>query len=188
MRRLSMARVGCLSLATLLTLTLAVPAQAKTAEKLTTEVVGVIDGDTISILKGGKEVELRLEGIDAPEEGQAFFEISRKGLAHAVLGKTVVVHLTGRDLDNHLTGRVYLGQIDINLELVKARLAWHCRPQSSEKVLMNAEKAARKAKKGLWQQRVRPTPPWKYRLAEHAPGAEREVDELGYSDPPSRGF
>ncbi len=181
------ARKGSFVCATILILALALPAQGKIAEELSTEVVGVVDGNTIQVLKDGEEIEIRLEGIDAPEEGQAFFEVSRNGLTHAVLGKTAVIHLTGRDLDNHLTGRVYLGEIDINLELVKAGLAWHNRPCSREKALIDAEKTARKAKKGLWQQRVRPIPPWKYRLAEHAPGPEREIDEVGFGTRPPDG-
>ncbi len=171
------------SAAAILLLALTVPAYAKIADKLSTEVVAVTDGNTIWVVQDGEEIEIRLQGIDAPEEGQAFFDVSRNGLAHAVLGKTVTIQMTGRNLENHLTGRVYLGEIDINLELVKAGLAWHSRPDSKEKALMEAQKAARKAKKGLWQQRLQPTPPWKYRLAESRP-EEREVDQLGYSTPP----
>ncbi len=171
------------SVAAILLLALTVPAYANNADTLSAEVVAVTDGNTISIVRDGEDVEIRLQGIDAPEEGQAFYEVARNGLAHAVLGKTVTIQMTGRDLEKHLTGRVYLGEIDINLELVKAGLAWHNRPESSDKALMEAQKAARKAKKGIWQQRLRPTPPWKYRLAESRP-EEREVDQRGYSTPP----
>jgi len=34
--------------------------------------VGVSDGDTISVMRGGRAVKVRLNGIDCPENGQPF--------------------------------------------------------------------------------------------------------------------
>ncbi|MCP3959205.1 MAG: thermonuclease family protein [bacterium] len=167
--------------AALLGLVVVSPAGGKTTvEEFSGEVVVVSDGDTIAVLRDGDKVELRLEGIDAPEEGQAFSDVARDGLAHAILGKVVRIRCGGRDLENRMTGRVYLGELDINLELVKAGLAWHYRPVSSEKALSEAEKAARKAKTGLWQQRLKPVPPWKFRELQEEPDEERSVEQEGY--------
>jgi endonuclease YncB( thermonuclease family) len=45
-------------------------------------VVGVSDGDTITILDDAKtQHKIRFAGIDAPEKGQAFGERSRQSLA-----------------------------------------------------------------------------------------------------------
>ncbi len=167
----------------------AIPAVAA-LEEFSGEVVEVRDGDTIEVLRNGLEVEIRLAGVDAPETGQAYAKLARDGLAHAVLGKVVDVRVLGRDLDTCLLARVYLGEFDINLELVKAGLVWHYRQRvSSDKAFSEAQKVARKAKRGLWQGGPRPIPPWEYRRAlEEAENTDldREADELGYSQQPRR--
>ena len=151
------------------------------------EVVEVKDGDTIEVLRDGLEVEIRLAGVDAPEVGQAYAEIARDGLAHAILGKVVDVRVLGRDLDTCLLARIYLGEIDINLALVKAGLAWHYRSRAlADKAFSEAQKVARKEKRGLWQRGPRPIPPWEYRRAlEEAEelDLDREVDEPAYVQP-----
>ncbi len=173
---------GCVALSGLT----AVPAVA-TLEEFSAEVVEVRDGDTIEVLRDGLEVEVRLAGIDAPEAGQAYGELARNGLAHAVLGKVVDVRVLGRDLDTCLLARIYLENFDINLELVRAGLAWHYRQRaSSDPTLRDAQKAARKARHGLWQAGPRPVPPWEYRRAlEQAenPDLDRANDPEGYVRP-----
>ena len=42
------------------------------AADFTGRVVGVADGDTITVLHSGKPVRIRLNGIDSPEKRQAF--------------------------------------------------------------------------------------------------------------------
>ena len=41
------------------------------SDTFTGKVVGVSDGDTISVMRGGKAVKVRLYGIDCPEKKQA---------------------------------------------------------------------------------------------------------------------
>jgi len=38
----------------------------------TGKVVGVIDGDTVKVLHNGRQVKIRLYGVDTPEKAQAF--------------------------------------------------------------------------------------------------------------------
>jgi hypothetical protein len=45
---------------------------AVAAEAFPAKVVGVTDGDTITVLRDREPVRVRLNGIDAPEKGQAF--------------------------------------------------------------------------------------------------------------------
>ncbi len=48
---------------------------------LTGRIVGVADGDTLTLLDAGKQQHrLRLDGIDAPETGQAFGNRSKQSL------------------------------------------------------------------------------------------------------------
>lgn len=54
------------------------------------KVVGVSDGDTITVLDDGKtEHKIRFAGIDAPEKGQAFGERSKQSLSALVFQKRV---------------------------------------------------------------------------------------------------
>ena len=42
------------------------------SETFTGKLVGVSDGDTISVIRGGQAVKVRLHGIDCPEKKQPF--------------------------------------------------------------------------------------------------------------------
>ena len=72
-----------------------------------------------------------------------------------------------------MLGKVLAGGRDVNLELVKAGMAWHYkyyeRDQSPEnrKQYAGAEVEARKARRGLWEM-VSPTPPWDFRRSQRA--------------------
>ena len=57
------------------------------------EVVGITDGDTITVLnsKTLKDVKIRLYGIDCPEGGQAFSKRAKQFTSKMVYGKVVEV-------------------------------------------------------------------------------------------------
>ena len=42
------------------------------AQTFSGKCVGVSDGDTIKVLRDGREARIRLEGIDCPESGEPF--------------------------------------------------------------------------------------------------------------------
>ena len=48
------------------------------AESFTGKVVKVIDGDTLSVLRNGKEVRVILNGVDCPEPGQSYGDKATK--------------------------------------------------------------------------------------------------------------
>jgi endonuclease YncB( thermonuclease family) len=53
----------------------------------TGKVVGIVDGDTITVLRDGHEqVKIRLYGIDAPESGWAFGKAPKQDLSSMVHG------------------------------------------------------------------------------------------------------
>ena len=54
-------------------------------------VVAIVDGDTIGAMRDGREVRIRLEGIDAPENGQDFSQRAKQFTSAAVFDKTVWV-------------------------------------------------------------------------------------------------
>lgn len=111
--------------------------QAALAETYTGRVVGIADGDTITVLDASNTPhKIRLSGIDAPEKKQAFGNFSKQKLAELIFSKTVSVETTRKDRYKREIGKVWLGSIDTNLEQVRAGLAWHykkyehdaCRP------------------------------------------------------------
>ena len=92
----------------------------------TYKVVRVYDGDTITILNAGKKQSIRLVGIDTPEKsrkkgepGQPYSQKATKYLAGLVLNQEVSIESYGNDRYGRVLGVVYLGQTNINLELVR---------------------------------------------------------------------
>ena len=64
-----------------------------------------------------------------------------------------------------MIGIVFLGDLNVNLELVKRGHAWAYRQymRKEDSALCINEAAARTAKKGLWASKERPVAPWEWR-------------------------
>ena len=141
------------------------------AGTLTGHVVRVTDGDTIVVLDASNaQYKIRLTGIDAPEKKQAFGSKSKEHLSESVAGKFVVVEYEKRDYYKRILGKVLLSGEDMNLEQLRAGLAWHYKKYQKEQTAADRVKysdteiEARAAKRGLWQD-AEPVPPWDYRRA-----------------------
>src|SRR5262249_52488064 len=88
-------------------------------------VIGVIDGDTIRVLKGSdQQLRIRLAWIDAPEKGQAFSSRAKGAMSDLVFGREVELHVHGTDSYGRLVCLVFLDGTDAGLELLTAGLAW----------------------------------------------------------------
>ncbi len=71
--------------ALLLALTFIFSIQVAIAETITGGVIGVSDGDTITVLdQNNTQYKIRLAGIDAPEKKQPFGNVSKKSLSDLV--------------------------------------------------------------------------------------------------------
>lgn len=135
------------------------PANASVGEQtLSGRVVRVADGDTITVLDStNAQHRIRLSGIDAPESHQAFGSRSKENLADLVFGKDVTVLYSKSDQYGRLVGKIIVNGQDVNLEQVKAGMAWHYkeyeREQSPEdrRLYARAEEDARAQRRGLWQ-------------------------------------
>lgn len=96
------------------------------AEEIRGKVVSITDGDTITVLDAEKvQHKIRLEGIDAPEKGQAFGTKSKEKLSELVGEKEVAVRWEKKDRYGRILGDVHLDDRLINLEMVQDGLAWH---------------------------------------------------------------
>jgi endonuclease YncB( thermonuclease family) len=83
------------------------------AATLTGRTVRVSDGDTIVILsEGNVQHKIRLQGIDAPERGQAYGTKSKEHLSNLVAGRFVVVEYDKRDRYGRIVGKVLVGGED----------------------------------------------------------------------------
>lgn len=139
------------------------------AETLTGQVVGISDGDTLTLLiEGNKRERIRLSGIDAPEKKQPFGEASRQHLAGMVFGQAVTIEYNKRDHYGRIVGQVWVDGKDACLAQIEAGLAWHYKrfqleqPLEDRLTYTRAEDAAKSARRGLWTDHA-PIPPWEWR-------------------------
>jgi micrococcal nuclease len=132
------------------------------ATDLDGKVVGVSDGDTITVLVDKKPIKIRLEGIDAPEAKQSFGNRSKQALSDLVFGKQVKVKKTGEDRYGRSLGFVSTDRIDINAKMIQDGWAWHYKKYNLDSKLANLELQARAARRGLWAE-PNPLSPWDFR-------------------------
>ena len=131
----------------------------------TGKVVGVADGDSISVLREREHVKVRLVDIDAPEKGQAFGNRSKQALEVLVKGQEVRVVERGQDRYHRILGRIYRGELDVNAEQVRQGMAWVFRQYNKDATLYPIEAEAKEQKRGLWRDSD-PVPPWEWRKAQ----------------------
>ena len=145
---------------------------SQTTDTFSGEVVGVTDGDTILVMRNGEAVRVRLDGVDCPENHQAFSQSAKEFTSVTVFSKVVTVRVRDVDRYGRLIGRVVyggqdLGQ-DLSLALVRQGLVWHYKEYSSDSVLADAERQARTERLGIWSQSA-PIPPWDFRRVGSVP-------------------
>lgn len=154
----------------------AAASDVKPVEEITGEVVSVTEGDIITIVTADKKkVDIRFNGIDAPELGQTFGTNSKQFVS-SLIGKTTVRVVThGEDRYGRTIGDVYARpkkrdgsnpEVNFNWMMVANGRAWHyVRFAPDNKKLADAEKHAREKKLGLWAD-ASPIAPWDWRKQE----------------------
>jgi micrococcal nuclease len=149
-----------------LLLTVGMGSLCSCSQEFSAKVVGVADGDTITVLRDRTQVRLRIDGIDCPESGQAFGSRAKGFTSELTFGKVVRVRPRNKDRYGRTIAEVVLPDgRDVNHELVRAGFAWwfpKYAPRDTELARLEAE--AKGAKRGLWSD-ARPIPPWEWRNA-----------------------
>jgi endonuclease YncB( thermonuclease family) len=80
-----------------------------------------------------------------------------------VFSKEIKVDIKRKDRYGRHVGKIYVQAVYINLEMVRAGLAWHYKQYAKKDTdLATAEQEAREAKRGLWQAATQ-VAPWEYR-------------------------
>ena len=143
-------------------------AQSAIAAEIVGRVVGVSDGDTLTVLTGAnRQVRVRLAEIDTPESGQPYGSRAKQTLSDLAFGKAVRVDVQDTDRYGRTVGRVYVGSRDVNAEMVRGGAAWVYRQYNRDPALPPIEAEARAARRGLWSlHQAERTPPWEWRVAQ----------------------
>lgn len=143
-------------------LLLAVPVAATELKGL---VVGITDGDTLTLLTPDKrQTKVRLADIDTPERRQPYGTRARQALAELAYRKSVQVTVEDTDRYGRAIGQVQAGRKDVNAEMVRLGAAWVDRRYSRDPDLLRMEAEARAAKRGLWAlPEAERMPPWEWR-------------------------
>jgi micrococcal nuclease len=114
------------------------------AADITGRVVGVADGDTLTVLDSQKGLtKIRLHQIDAPEKKQDFGRRSKQSLSDLTYGKQVSIEVADTDKYGRTVGKVWVNGKDANLEQVKRGMAWVCVKYATDPVYFAAERTAR---------------------------------------------
>lgn len=134
------------------------------AEPLTGTVVGIADGDTLTVLSGGTAMKVRLYGIDAPEKAQAYGTKAKQLTSRLAFRRTVTVTVHSLDRYGRRVGEVMLPDgRNLGQELVRRGVAWWYQAYAPDNTtLAQLEAEARAAKRGLWAG-ARTIPPWQWR-------------------------
>ena len=142
------------------------------AEILTGRIVGINDGDTVTLLDANqRQYKIRLTGIDAPEKKMPFGQRSMEHLSDLIFSKDVQVETEKLDCYGRTLGKVLFDRKDINLAMINAGLAWHYKKYQREQsasdrlLYLHAEDPARQQRIGPWRD-PNPTPPWEWRKGE----------------------
>lgn len=131
-------------------------------QEFTARVIAVLDGDTVLIRRARGLAKIRLAGIDAPEKGQAFGDISSHSLADMVKGKRVNIASQAVDRYGRIVANLGVDGLDVNAEQVRRGMAWEYSNHHGNRALVALQDEARQAGRGLWAQ-PDPVPPWRWR-------------------------
>ena len=141
---------------------------------LTGPIVNVSDGDTVTLRAPDGQRRIRMDSIDAPEEGhgadqpgQPYAEASRKNLASLVAGKTLTAQCYEQDQYGRDVCALILGDgRSANRLQVESGYAWAYTARKGDylrdKAMPDLQRQARDAKRGLWVDQ-NAMQPWKWR-------------------------
>jgi endonuclease YncB( thermonuclease family) len=148
------------------------------AETVEGKVIGIADGDTITILQVSGDTKtprkIRISGIDAPEKAQAFGAVSKEAMSQLTYGGDATADCRTVDRYGRSICLVRVKGIDVGLRMIELGLAWHYKqyantqPREEAASYAMLENASRAAKRGLWRDldtAVPPMPPWDWRRA-----------------------
>jgi endonuclease YncB( thermonuclease family) len=147
----------------LVLLVLSIPTSSH-ADSFRGKAVGISDGDTISVMRRGRAIKVRLHGIDCPEKKQPFGTRVKRYTSDMAFGRQVTVQAQNTDRYGRIVGEIILpDDSSLSKELVFVGLGWWNRKYDpNDRALKALETGVRGAKRGLWVDK-NPIPPWEWR-------------------------
>lgn len=146
---------------------------APTEETLKGKVQEVTEGDIIVVKVENSEIleKVRIYGIDAPEDGQNFYDESKQFLSDLLLNKEVNLEILAEDNQGFKVANVEL--VDdgksVSETMIQEGYAWWDEENAKEAgELKKLCAEAIRSKKGLWND-PSPLAPWDYRKSKGLP-------------------
>lgn len=129
------------------------------------KVIGIADGDTLTILQDNRPVKLRLANVDAPEKSQPFGQRARQSLSDLCWNRDAQYETQDTDRYGRTVAVVTCGGVEVNRAQVERGMA-HVYPKyNKDRSLPAVQERAREERRGLWADRD-PVAPWEYRKAQ----------------------
>lgn len=134
-------------------------------------VVGISDGDTITLLDATlTQRKIRLAGIDAPEKAQPFGSRAKLALSSLAFGRDARAECGKPDRYGREICKVIVAGRDLNIAMIESGLAWHYTAYAKTQAPRDAvaysmaQGRARSQRAGLWVDAA-PVAPWEWRKA-----------------------
>ncbi len=146
------------------------------ASSITGTLDSVMDGDLITIISRGKEIEVRLYGVDAPEKTQPYGQSAKNLTGALASGKEIRAEPMSKDPNGRIVAIVFAGDINLNEQIISQGFGWVERQECKERFCadwLRLELHAKAARKGLWTDE-NPTPPWEHRQKRAVAQANQE--------------
>lgn len=148
-------------------------ATACIAATFSASVIGVSDGDTLTVLRDGQQVRIRLSEIDTPEKNQPYGQRSKQSLSQLCLGVKAQVQVVGPAKKYSATdtprqvARVECRGVDANAEQLRRGMAWVYDQYATDRTFDAHQSEARNAAIGLWAD-ANSIAPWEWRKLKHS--------------------
>ena len=126
------------------------------------QVIGIADGDTMTVLVDQRPVKIRLANIDAPERRQPFGTRSRQSLSELCWQKDATYETQDVDRYGRTVAVVYCNGVNVNRAQVERGMAWVYPKYNKDETLPGLQERARAERRGLWAD-SEPVPPWEWR-------------------------
>ena len=111
-----------------------------------------------------RQVKVRLGEIDTPERKQPYGTRAQQALSDLAFNQQARVVVQDTDRYGRTVGRVYVGGVDVNAEMIRQGAAWVYRQYLKDQSLLKLEADAKAAKRGLWGlPEAQRCPPWDWR-------------------------
>lgn len=112
----------------------------------------ILDGDTVIARCDRHQLHIRLLGIDAPEIAQKPWGVLATKALRSMLTQRFKLEAAGKDFYGRQLGTLWVGNRDINLEMIRRGQAVAYRGETTPKAYYVAESSAREAARGIWSQ------------------------------------